>query len=597
MKNLAVVILIVVAIIGASFVLPPFWLTMGAYAGMNVIVVMGLVVLTGICGITSFGQATFVGIGAYVTAILSAKLGLSPWLGLMGAVLVGFLVGVTLGWMTVRLSGFYVPLGTIAWAVMFVGLVGNIAFLGGHTGLSAIPAIQIAGLVLDETREMLILIWVFAGASILFTRNLIHSRSGRAFRALHGRTVMAESMGVDTTSHKLVAFVYAAILAAITGWLYAHFQYFINPTPFGLNKGIEYLFMAVLGGASHVWGGVIGALGVPLLINVLQDVVPSIVGVSGIWETVVFGMLVILFMWWAPGGVWSLIQRVMPDGPVQHTARPSSPSSVTYRKPTAETQSPNAPPASVAAIEVTNLTKAFGGLIAVNDVSFSVGQGNIVALIGPNGAGKSTMFDLITGVQAATSGEVRVLGHRVDGRGARQIAKCGVARTFQHVKLLDDRSVLENVMLGAHTKSRMGPLRSALGMNQSEEQAIAAEAYACLAECGLEELTGSPVSSLALGQQRIVEVARALALQPQILLLDEPAAGLRLQEKIALKELVQKLRARGVTILLVEHDMDFVMNVADQIVVMEYGTKIAQGDPAQIRSNPNVVRAYLGEAS
>jgi branched-chain amino acid transport system permease protein len=325
----------------------------------------------------------------------------------------------------------------------------------------------------------------------------------------------------------------------------------------------------------------------------LQDYVPRIVGVSGSWETVVFAVLVIFMLWWLPGGVWSLIGRHLPRFAGFEIPASSSQASTS----TAATRSVPRPRNKwmAPALKVVKARKTFGGLVAVNDVSFEVTQGTVVALIGPNGAGKSTMFDLITGVKTLTAGEVHVFGNRVDGKGARVIARQGVARTFQHVKLMGEKSVLENVMLGGHLNGSAGPLRSAVGLNRKEEIRLAQNALELLEQCGLSELAQMPAASLALGQQRIVEIARALALDPGLLLLDEPAAGLRLKEKQELKALIQSLRTRGMSVLLVEHDMDFVMGLVDRIVVMEYGIRIAEGTPSEIQADPRVVKAYLGE--
>ena len=382
---------------------------------------------------------------------------------------------------------------------------------------------------------------------------------------------------------KVTAFVLAALLASVSGWLFAHFQRTVNPSPFGLNMGIEYLFMAVLGGIGYVWGALVGAGVVQILKDQLQVLLPKLLGTSGNYEIIVFGVLLVLMLQYARDGLWSFVDSLLPRlrrkvdwaeaQPLPARARPAHGEVV---------------------LDVRDARKEFGGLVAVNDVSFQVRAGDILGLIGPNGAGKSTTFNLVTGVLPATRGQVTLLGKRIDSLPSRKIALLGVARTFQHVKMIPGMTVLENVALGAHLRGRAGVPAAMLRIDRMEERRLMREAERQLQRIGMGELMHEQAGNLALGQQRLMEIARALAADPILLLLDEPAAGLRLKEKEGLADVLRQLRGEGLSILLVEHDMDLVMGLVDRVVVMEFGNKLIEGTPDEVQASPAVRAAYLG---
>ncbi len=562
---------------------PEFWITQANYIGLYSLVAIGLVLLTGVAGLTSFGQAAFVGMGAYTAAYLTLSFGVSPWLTIWVGLAFTFAAALVLGWVTLRMSGHFLPLATIAWGLSLYYLLGNIDALGKYDGLLGIPAIEFFGIPLNTGRSFYFLLWLLVLLAAFGAIRLLDSRTGRALRAVKGGTTMAEAMGVNTFRLKVTAFVLAALLACVSGWLFAHFQRTVNPSPFGLNKGIEYLFMAVIGGVGHVWGAIVGATVVKVLEEQLQDWLPRLMGTSGNYEIIVFGILLVLVLQYARDGIWAFVEARFPKP--QRAVDWGDAPALPHREQ---------PPQGEVVLDVDQARKEFGGLVAVNDVSFQVRAGQILGLIGPNGAGKSTTFNLVTGVLPATRGKVLLRGQPIQSLPSREIAARGVARTFQHVKMIPTMTVLENVALGAHLRGSSGVASAVLRLDRAEEKRLLREAQRQLERIGMADRMHELAGNLALGPQRLMEIARALAADPMLLLLDEPAAGLRLKEKQALADVLRQLRSEGMAILLVEHDMDLVMGLVDRVVVMEFGTKLIEGTPEEVQASPAVRAAYLG---
>ena len=564
--------------------LPDFWIAQLNYIGLYALVCLGLVLLTGVGGLTSFGQAAFVGVGAYTTAYLTLNTGMSPWLTVFVGLGITAVSAVVVGAITLRMSGHYLPLATIAWGLSLYYLMGNLDALGKYDGLLGLKSLSIGSLDIGQGRLFFILTWAILIAGAVALLNLLDSRPGRAIRSLKGGSQMAEAMGISTFRYKVTIFLIAALFASIAGWLLAHFQRTVNPSAFGLKMGIEYLFMAVIGGVGYVWGAIVGAALIKLLDDYLQVALPALIGTSGSYEVIVFGVAMVLVLKYLPDGIWSLVARKLPRPPRKMDWQEAEPLSARSK-----------PAMGELVLKVDKIRKQFGGLTAVNDISFDMHAGQIVGLIGPNGAGKSTTFNLITGVLSKTSGNVTYRGHDISALPSREISRQGMARTFQHVKMIPDMTVLENVALGAYARGESGVLSSMLGTNKSEEQRFMKEAQHQLERIGMGNYLHEQAGNLAMGPQRLMEIARALCCDPALLLLDEPAAGLRHKEKQDLIKVLRQLQSEGMSILLVEHDMDLVMDVCDHLVVMEFGTLLTQGTPADIQASPAVRAAYLGK--
>lgn len=573
--------------VASPLLLPAYQVSVLTYVMISAITCLGLVLMTGIVGMVSFGHAAFVGLGAYVTGYLSSQLGYSAWLGLVCAVALSGLVAAAIGAITVRMSGHYLALATLCFGISFYQLVGNSEMLGLFNGLTGIPPVTIAGFDLRSERQTYYLALIVLVLVMIWCRQLLSSRTGRVLRALRTGPTIAETFGADAYRYRLTAFVLAAITAAISGWLYAHVQRFVNPTPFGLNASIDFLFMTVIGGAGQLWGALLGAGLVTITKHELQDLLKFVFGLTTRLELLVFAAIMILVLQKARKGIWSYLEQKFAG----HASSVAGVAPIVLPRRRAK------PEHGLTVMSASHLQRKFGGLVAVDDVSFDVKSGEILGILGPNGAGKSTLFNLVSGALSSSNGELSFLGTPLSRVSARDMCWRGLSRTFQHAALVPDMTALENVAVGATHLGRCGLLTNLLRLDRAEEGQLLGWSQHLLERVGLGEKASELAGNLSLGHQRLLEIARALAADPVLLLLDEPAAGLRANEKTVLAELLGELRREGLAIVLVEHDMDFVFRLADRLMVMNFGRRIAFGRPEEVRADIQVQEAYLGVAA
>ncbi|MGB7479570.1 MAG: branched-chain amino acid ABC transporter ATP-binding protein/permease [Burkholderiaceae bacterium] len=579
-RELWVMAALAVAGLMLIFQLPTYYVGLLAMVGINALVCIGLSFVLG-TGQLSLGHAAFVGMGAYSCAILSRDFGVPALLAIPISVALCVAVAYVLGRITLRLKGHSLPLATVAWGMaIYVCFVAAIDVTGGASGFDDIPALNLFGITM-ETRGMTVLAWLCVGLTYIAYRRIYRGRVGRIAKAIKGQSIMATAFGADVPAVKMKVFVLSAALAALAGCLYAYYMRFLSPTSFAIGASFNYLIMVVMGGAAHPIGAILGAVMFVLTELGAQYLFAKVLGVPGQMETMLFGAVLILVLLRWPDGLLTWLK----------------PREETFRAPEAHAEAlPQVADArpSVQRVDVEQVTKRFGGLQALKGVSISVLTGRITGLIGPNGAGKSTLFNAVTAVVPATTGEVRIDGAPLP-RHARDVIRTGMTRTFQHVQLVPELTVLQNVMIGGYVDGRAGLVSSALGLDRAEEAVMAERARVALKQIGLLDAADRPIGSLPLGSQRLVEVARALMSRPDVLLLDEPAAGLRAGEKADLVALLKSLRdEHGMAILLVEHDMELVMSCVDHIFVLNHGELLAEGDRHQIQTNPAVISAYLG---
>jgi branched-chain amino acid transport system permease protein len=597
----------------AALALPPF-LGLNPYVlqVMNLgfiyaIAALGLTIATGTTGLIVLGQAALMGFGAYSTALIMTKLGWPMWLSLTtGIVLTGF-VGVGLGLLSVRIRGHYLAITTLALNEIFRLVVLNEEWLtGGPMGLRDIPALQVPFLGESTAQQLYIPLFVIVVAAYAFTLRLYRTRLGRDMRAVRDDDLAAESMGVNSRATRSTAFVICSVWAALAGGLYALTFGFISPNNFLVFESIRLLLMVVIGGLGSVGGTFLGALvvtGLPELLRGLQTYYLAAfgIGVVVILLTVPRGLGIFadwLLAPWLPGEIKERETPAQTSGEltVEEDEARAIAVAEQRRREREEMAQKQVTSRSIPLLQIRSVTKTFGGVTALNGVSFNVYQGEILGLIGPNGSGKSTLINACSGITKVSSGQILLGDQVISDIPAWDVHAAGISRIFQNVRVWDSMTVLENVMISHPATRRTSTIQAVIGgagLNASEEQARDAAVQA-LELVGIRHLADRRASDLSFGQGRLVEIARSIVNKPKVLLLDEPGAGLRGGLIMELAEILKQLRDQGMTILVVEHRVKLVVSMCDRIVVLNLGDKIAEGNAKEVAHDPRVIEAYLG---
>ena len=568
-----------IALVILAVVLPaiPFFFTVNSYV-LNIfmqavtygIAVLGMTIVLGYTGQINLAQAAFFGLGAYAVALGTVVLGLNFWVSLLLGIAVAALAGLVLGLTTLRLGGHYLAMITISFQQIFdLVLVNWTAVTRGPDGVSGIARPSLFGYQLTDDKTYLVFCVAVLYAAILLVWYLPRTRLGRAMRAVRENELAAEVTGVQTLAVKVIAFVLCAGLAGVGGALYAAGFAYVSPDNFNFKISIEFLTMALLGGAQSPFGSAIGTVLLILLpewLRFLKEIYMA-----------AYGVAVILIMVFMPEGIWGLAKNGW-----QRIRKPAKVAPIAIKPLKFDISMTDASPI----LRLENLQKHFGGVKAVDGIHIEVARGTVHALIGPNGSGKTTTLNVLNGIYKPTAGRILVDGLDVTHDAPHVRAAKGVGRTFQNIRLFPALSVLENVTIGAQRQNN--PIAPG-------EEALRERAMSALAFVGMQDKAQMIVKNLPYGHQRLVEIARALAGHPKLLLLDEPAAGLNMTEKQELANLLKRMRGHGITIFLIEHDMRLIVQVADKISVLNFGKKIAEGTPDEVLRHPDVIAAYLGE--
>ena len=569
--------LIAILIIAAVLPLIPYFFHVNNYV-LNIfmqavtygIAVLGMTVVLGYTGQINLAQAAFFGLGAYAVALGTVFFGFDFWVSLLLGIAVAALAGFVLGLTTLRLGGHYLAMITISFQQIFDLVLVNWADVTrGPDGISGIARPSLFGYQLTDDKSYLLLCVAVLYVALFLVWWLPKTRLGRAMRAVRENELAAEVTGVKTLAVKVVAFTLCAALAGIGGALYAAGFAYVSPDNFNFKVSIEFLTMALLGGAQSPFGAALGTVLLILLpewLRFLKEIYLA-----------AYGLAVILIMVFMPEGIWGIVKAAWKRLCKTELIVPEQVAALNLDISLSD---------SSPILQLQNVHKHFGGVRAVDGVDIEVTCGTVHALIGPNGSGKTTTLNVLSGIYKATSGTIMMDGKDVTQQAPHVRAAHGVGRTFQNIRLFPALSALENVMVGAQRENN--PI-------ERGDAALRQRALSALAFVGMADRAHLIVSNLPYGHQRLIEIARALAGHPKLLLLDEPAAGLNQTEKQELVVLLKRLRGHGLTIFLIEHDMGLIVQVSDKISVLNFGKKIAEGTPDEVLRHPDVITAYLGE--